>query len=540
MIEIIHSTNLNYMKRTIVSAAIAVFTAVGAFGQNATVTIHTQQGSQKINKEIYGQFSEHLGSCIYGGLWVGEDSKIPNIQGYRKDVFEALKALKVPVLRWPGGCFADEYHWRDGIGPRDKRPSMKNNNWGGTIEDNSFGTHEFLNLCEMLGCEPYISGNVGSGTVEELAKWVEYMTSEEGTPMANLRKQNGREKPWKVKYLGVGNESWGCGGNMRPEYYSDLYRRYSTYCRNYDGNRLYKIASGASDYDYDWTKVLMERVGHRMDGLSLHYYTCVGWTGSKGSATQFDNDQYYWALAKCLEIEDVIKKHKKIMDEKDPKGKVGLLVDEWGTWWDEEPGTIRGHLYQQNALRDAFVAALSLNVFHRHTDRVKMANIAQVVNVLQSMILTDQKGTGHMVLTPTYHVFQMYTPFQDATFLPIDIESKTMKVSKAYFKDKADKDAGERTLPLISASAAKAKDGSIVLALTNVSLDESETLDIALQGCTAKTVSGRILTSKNVADYNDFTNPDKVAPADFRDAKLKKGVLTVKLPAKSIVVLTVK
>ena len=519
----------------ILTVSLAMATTVNA--ENTKATLHADQGKSTINKEIYGQFAEHLGSCIYGGLWVGENSPIPNINGYRKDVFEALKALQIPVLRWPGGCFADEYHWRDGIGPRDKRPSMKNNNWGGTIEDNSFGTHEFLNLCEMLACEPYISGNVGSGTVEELAKWVEYMTSEEGTPMANLRKQNGREKPWKVKYLGVGNESWGCGGNMRPEYYSDLYRRYSTYCRNYDGNRLYKIASGASDYDYDWTKVLMERVGHRMDGLSLHYYTCVGWTGSKGSATQFDNDQYYWALAKCLEIEDVIKKHKKIMDEKDPKGKVGLLVDEWGTWWDEEPGTIRGHLYQQNALRDAFVAALSLNVFHRHTDRVKMANIAQVVNVLQSMILTDQKGTGHMVLTPTYHVFQMYTPFQDATFLPIDIESKTMKVSKAYFKDKADKDAGERTLPLISASAAKAKDGSIVLALTNVSLDESETLDIALQGCTA---SGRILTSKNVADYNDFTNPDKVAPADFRDAKLKKGVLTVKLPAKSIVVLTVK
>ena len=528
------------MKKQILTI-VALWGTLCASADNVVATLHADQAGAKINKEIYGQFAEHLGSCIYGGLWVGEDSPIPNINGYRKDVFDALKALQIPVLRWPGGCFADEYHWRDGIGPRQLRPSMKNNNWGGTIEDNSFGTHEFLNLCEMLGCEPYISGNVGSGTVEELAKWVEYMTSESGTPMAKLRKENGRERPWKVKYLGVGNESWGCGGNMRPEYYSDLYRRYSVYCRNYDGNKLYKIASGASDYDYKWTEVLMDRVGRRMDGVSLHYYTCVGWKGSKGSATQFDKDQYYWALAKCLEIEEVIKKHKAIMDKTDPEKKIDLLVDEWGTWWDEEPGTIPGHLYQQNALRDAFVASLSLNVFHRHTDRVKMANIAQIVNVLQSMILTDQKGTGHMVLTPTYHVFQMYTPFQEATFLPIDLESEKMDIAKAYFKDQATgKNAGTRPLPLLSASAAKTQDGSIVVALTNVSLDKNEKIDIQLEGCTAKTVSGRILTSKNVADYNDFEHPNVVAPREFKDAKLKKGTLSVKLPAKSIVVLTLK
>ena len=526
------------MKKMIFTAFMAMAAATGMAADDVKATLHADQPGAKINKEIYGQFAEHLGSCIYGGLWVGEASAIPNIQGYRKDVFEALKALQIPVLRWPGGCFADEYHWRDGIGPRSQRPSMKNNNWGGTIEDNSFGTHEFLNLCEMLGCEPYISGNVGSGTVEELAKWVEYMTSEEGTPMANLRKQNGREKPWKIKYLGVGNESWGCGGNMRPEYYSDLYRRYSTYCRNYDGNRLYKIASGASDYDYNWTKVLMERVGQLMSGVTLHYYTCSGWTGSKGSATQFDNEQYYWALAKCLEIEEVIQKHKAIMDQADPKHKVDLLVDEWGTWWDEEPGTIPGHLYQQNALRDAFVAALSLNVFHRHTDRVKMANIAQVVNVLQSMILTDQVGTGHMVLTPTYHVFQMYTPFQEATFLPIDVQTETMQVSKAYFKDSKDK--GQRPLPLVSATAAKTASGSIVIALTNVSLDQDQQLDIQLDGCQAKQVTGRILTSKRADDYNDFEHPDKVAPREYKDAKLKKGVLSMKLPAKSLVVLELK
>ena len=314
------------MKQQILSAALAFAFALPACAQDAKVTIHANQGTEKIHKEIYGQFAEHLGTCIYGGLWVGPNSNIPNTNGYRNDVLQALKDLKVPVLRWPGGCFADEYHWKDGIGPREKRPSLKNNNWGGTIEDNSFGTHEFLNLCEILECEPYISGNVGSGSVEELAKWVEYMTSEEGTPMAKLRKENGREKPWKVKYLGVGNESWGCGGNMRPEYYSDLYRRYSIYCRNYDNNKLYKIASGASDYDYNWTKVLMDNVGDRMDGLSLHYYTCSGWDGSKGSATNFNDDEYYWTLGKCLEIEDVVKSIATSWTKKTPRSKLGCSL----------------------------------------------------------------------------------------------------------------------------------------------------------------------------------------------------------------------
>lgn len=499
-----------------------------SFAEDTKIILHTKQNVGTIHKELYGQFAEHLGTCIYGGLWVGNNSSIPNINGYRKDVLHALQDLKVPVLRWPGGCFADEYHWMDGIGPQDKRPKMQNNNWGGTIEDNSFGTHEFLNLCELLGAEPYISGNVGSGTVEELAKWVEYMTSDGDTPMANLRRKNGRQKAWKVKYLGVGNESWGCGGNMRPEYYSDLFRRYSVYCRNYDTNRLYKIASGASDYDYNWTKVLMDNVGNRMDGLSLHYYTVKGWSGSKGSATKFLNDEYYWTIGKCLEIEDVIKKHCSIMDKRDPQKRIGLLVDEWGTWWDEEPGTIRGHLYQQNTMRDAFVAALTLNIFHRHVDRIKMANIAQVVNVLQSMILTDMKGNGHMVLTPTYHVFRMYQPFQDATALPLEISCDSIKVRE------------NQTIPTIFSSAAKTKDNSIVVSLANISLDKSQDIDIVSDLSTINNITGEILKCKNISDYNDFEHPQTITPHVFKDMKIKKNIIKIKIPAKSIVVLNIK
>ena len=499
-----------------------------SFAEDTKIILHTKQSAGIIHKELYGQFAEHLGTCIYGGLWAGNNSSIPNINGYRKDVLHALQDLKVPVLRWPGGCFADEYHWMDGIGPQDKRPKMQNNNWGGTIEDNSFGTHEFLNLCELLGAEPYISGNVGSGTVEELAKWVEYMTSDGDTPMANLRRKNGRQKAWKVKYLGVGNESWGCGGNMRPEYYSDLFRRYSVYCRNYDTNRLYKIASGASDYDYNWTKVLMDNVGNRMDGLSLHYYTVKGWSGSKGSATKFLNDEYYWTIGKCLEIEDVIKKHCSIMDKRDPQKKIGLLVDEWGTWWDEEPGTIRGHLYQQNTMRDAFVAALTLNIFHRHVDRVKMANIAQVVNVLQSMILTDMKDNGHMVLTPTYHVFRMYQPFQDATALPLEISCDSIKVRE------------NQTIPTIFSSAAKTKDNSMVVSLANISLDKSQDIDIVSDLSTINNITGEILKCKNISDYNDFEHPQTITPHVFKDMKIKKNIIKIKIPAKSIVVLNIK
>lgn len=491
----------------------------------AEVTLKPAEDAPVIPKEIYGQFAEHLGTCIYGGLWVGKDSKIPNVEGYRQDVLEALKALKIPVMRWPGGCFADEYHWMDGIGDPALRPRMVNNNWGGTIEDNSFGTNEFFNLCEMLGCEPYLSGNVGSGSVEELAKWVEYITAQDG-PMAKLRKENGREKPWHLKYLGVGNESWGCGGNFTPEYYSDVYRRYQTYCRDYNGNHLYKIASGASDYDYNWTDVMMKNAGRYMDGISLHYYTVLTWSGSKGSAIKFNDDDYYWTLGKCLEIAPVIRRHCDIMDKYDAKKRVGLLVDEWGTWWDEEPGTVRGHLYQQNSMRDAMVAALSLNVFHTFADRVRMANIAQIANVLQSMVLTrDDK----MVLTPTYYVFKMYTPHQDAKFIPLDIVTEKRDVRD------------NRQVPVVDATAS-VRDGKYCISLVNTDLEQEAYVTVNLKDIITapktKDIKGEILTAKSIDDYNDFGQPEKVSTRAFDAVKVKDGKMTVKMPSKSIVTLT--
>lgn len=488
-----------------------------------TLTLKMDSARNTISKHIYGHFSEHLGRCIYGGIWVGENSSIPNTNGFRNDVAAALKKIQIPNLRWPGGCFADEYHWMDGIGPRDQRPKIVNTNWGGVTEDNSFGTHEFLNYCELIGTEPYISANVGSGTVEEMAKWVEYVNAEGESPMANLRRKNGRDKPWNVKFWGVGNESWGCGGNMRPEFYADQYRRYATYCRNYGDNRLYKIASGASDYDFNWSEVLMSQVGRQMNGLSLHYYTVKGWRGSKGSATQFTEEEYMFILDKCLGIEPVLQKHIAIMDKYDPEKKIGLMVDEWGTWYDVEPGTNPGFLYQQNTLRDAFVAALTLNIFHKYADRIHMANIAQIVNVLQSLILTDNEK---MVLTPTYHVFDLYQVHKEATFIPFEIQTDQYVL-------------GDKKVPAVSATASRSANGAINISLVNVDPTKSRTITCQVPNAKGKKTSGRLLTSDKVQDHNTFDNPNKVQLKDFAQYKWKGDQVTVELPAKSIITLTI-
>jgi alpha-N-arabinofuranosidase len=487
--------------------------------------INADQGKDVISKHIYGHFSEHLGHCIYGGYWVGEDSPIPNTRGIRNDVVQALRDIQIPNLRWPGGCFADEYHWMDGVGPRNERPKMVNTHWGGVTEDNSFGTHEFLDLCEQLECEPYISGNLGSGSVEEMSKWVEYITFDGESPMSNLRKQNGREKPWKVKFWGVGNESWGCGGNMTPDHYSDLYRRYATYCRNYGDNRLYKIACGANAADYNWTETMMKNVGRQMQGLSLHYYTIpTGDWGKKGSATQFDETEYFNTISNTLFMEELLTKHSTIMDKYDPQKHIGLMTDEWGIWTDVEPGTNPGFLYQQNTLRDAILAAINLNIFNAHCDRVKMANIAQTVNVLQAVILTDNEK---MLLTPTYWVYYLYKVHQDATRLPISFTSDKYELNG-------------KTMNAVSVSASKDTSGKIHITLVNIDPNKAQTIETELRGATAKKVSGKVLTSAKINDYNSFDKPNTVSVKDFKTAKLSGGKLNISLPAKSVVMLEIE
>ncbi|MCH5314302.1 MAG: alpha-N-arabinofuranosidase [Eubacterium sp.] len=484
--------------------------------------INPNQKISKINKDIYGHFSEHLGRCIYDGLFVGKDSKIPNVNGMRTDVVNALKDMGIPVLRWPGGCFADEYHWKDGIGPVENRKKMVNTNWGGVVEDNSFGTHEFFELCEQLGCDAYINGNVGSGTVQEMNEWVEYMTFDGVSPMAELRKKNGREKPWKIKYFGVGNESWGCGGNMDPEYYGCLYKRYNSFVKNYDPeNRIKRIACGPNVDDYHWMREVMIKVKHQAQGISLHYYTIPGDTWeNKGSATQFDTNEYYKTICKAYRMEELINQHITVMNSVNPQQWVNLVVDEWGTWFDVEPGTNPGFLYQQNTMRDAIVAALTLNIFNKHSDRIIMANIAQTVNVLQSVILTE---ADKMVLTPTYHIFKMYKDHQENTLI-----GSYITTDKVQTKD------NKYSCPNLIESASVDENGVIYSTITNVSASKSEKIKCQIADTKVKSIKAEILTG-DIHDKNDFENTDAVKTVEFTDFRKLSDGFSATIPPCSVV-----
>lgn len=474
---------------------------------------------------MYGQFAEHLGTGIYEGMWVGPESKIPNTKGWRNDVVGALKELHVPLVRWPGGCFADEYHWRDGIGPRDKRPVKVNTNWGNVTENNAVGTHEFFDLAELLGAEVYINGNLGTGSVQEMSEWIEYMTSPSKSTLAELRRKNGREQPWKVDYFAVGNEMWGCGGNMKPDHYADLYKNVTTFLRAPKEYRPQIIASGGHTDDVKWADVLTREVKNDMAGVSFHYYTIPTgkWEG-KGAATGFPESQWFSTMQNTLRMDKFIRANKAVMDKNDPQKKVGLFVDEWGTWYDVEPGTNAGFLYQQNSLRDAVVAALNFNIFHQHADRVRMTNIAQMVNVLQAMILTDK---DKMLLTPTYHAFRMYVPFQDATSLPVAV------------KNNGKYSVGNASVPQVSASAARGKDGKLYVALVNTDPNKATDVTVNVGGAGAGKLTGQLLTATAMDAHNTFAQPEAVKPTAF-NAQASGGKLTVKLPAKSVVVAAVE
>ncbi|MCE4566819.1 alpha-N-arabinofuranosidase [Maribellus sp. CM-23] len=503
------------LKPLLITMLVACISA--SWGQSK-LTLHPEQSNTKISKDIYGHFAEHLGHCIYGGIYVGEDSEISNVRGFRDDVIGALKEMKIPVLRWPGGCFADTYHWKDGIGPRENRPSIVNVNWGNVTEDNSFGTHEFLDFCELIDADAYININVGSGTVQEASEWVEYVTSSNLSPMTELRKKNGREEPWNVKYWGIGNENWGCGGNMSPEYYADLYKRFATFTH---GN-LYKIACGPSEGDYNWMDVVMQKTARNrglMQGISLHKYTIQtrNW-GDKGNATGFGEKEWFETLHETLDMETLVTRHSTIMDKYDPGKRVGLIVDEWGNWFNVEEGTNPGFLYQQNSLRDALVAGVNLNIFNNHADRVKMANIAQMVNVLQAVILT--KG-DEMVLTPTYYVFKMYNVHQDANLVPAHIET-----GKYSYEGKS--------VPKVHASSS-VKDGVLSVTLCNLDPNNSEQVEIVIPGNEYASATGQIVTAEQLNDYNDFGKNEKVSIKAFSVVKPKGGKLSVNLPSKSVV-----
>ncbi len=490
--------------------------------------INPNQKEAIINKDIYGSFSEHLGRCIYEGIYVGENSKIPNVNGMRKDVVKALKEMGLPVLRWPGGCFADEYHWKDGIGKKSDRKKMINTHWGGVTEDNSFGTHEFFELCRQLGCDSYVNGNVGSGTVQEMSEWVEYITFDGVSPMAELREKNGSKAPWKLKYFGVGNESWGCGGNMDPEYYGCLFKRYNTYCRDYKaGEHILRIACGPNVDDYHWTKEVMDKVKNYADGISLHYYTLPtnNWH-RKGSATVFDGNEYISTICKAYRMEELISNHIAMMDSVAPWKKMKLVVDEWGTWFDVEPGTNPGFLYQQSTMRDAIVAAVTLNIFNKHADRLLMCNIAQTVNVLQSVILTDGKK---MVKTPTYYVFKMFKEHQNNTLLGSFLTTEKL----------VSKNDGNKEFPQLVESASMDENGVIYSTIANTSDTKKAKIKCQLADTKVKSIKAEIITEECHA-LNDFDKDEKVFIKEFTTFRALKDGFTAEIPACSVVKFTIE
>jgi len=512
------------MKSIFISAC---FLLVGlSASAQQSIILRANEADKVISKNIYGHFAEHLGRCVYDGFYVGEgNTTIPNKDGVRTDIIEALKKLKVGNLRWPGGCFADTYHWQDGIGPKANRPKMVNVWWGGVTEDNSFGTHDFLNMCEAIGTTPYLAGNVGSGTVKELSDWVSYVNFDGVSPMSTLRKQNGREKPWNVTLWGVGNEAWGCGGNMTAEYYANVYRQYATFMTDWSNtSKLFRIASGANGGDYHWTEVLMRDIPHHMlDGVALHHYSVINWN-NKGPATDFSEELYFGTLKSAWYMEELVTRHSTIMDKYDPKKKVALIVDEWGGWYNVEAGTNPGFLYQQNTMRDAMIAGMTLNIFNNHADRVRGANLAQTVNVLQAVILTKD---AKMILTPTYHVMEMYNVHQEAKLVPVSVKSN-------------DYVFGKEKLPAVTASASIDQNNVTHISLVNIDPKNPQEITLNAMGASYKSITGRVLTSARMTDYNTFEQPDKIKPASFSGAQLKGSTIQVKLPPCSVVVLEVK
>lgn len=517
------------LKRIAASVVAAVAALAGAEAPagtlQASATLNVDQSGPRISKYVYSQFSEHLGGGIYDGIWVGKDSAIPNVRGIRSDVVAALRAIKTPLVRWPGGCFADEYLWRDGIGPREDRPVRRNNWWGGSPESNAFGTHEFMDFVEQVGAEAYVAINLGSSTPSVMREWVEYMTSPGADTLAQERRRNGRDQPWRVAMWGVGNEAWGCGGHMTASHYANELRRFSTFLHRSGDPPSERVATGPSGGDTAWTEVLMRDAGDALDAISLHYYTLPTgkWEG-KGSATGFTEQEWVKTFAETLKIEGFIQQHVAVMQKYDPANRVGLYVDEWGTWYDVEKDTNPGHLYQQNTLRDAVLAAANLNIFHRHAERVRMSSIAQTINVLQSMVLTEGKD---MALTPTYYTYKMYLPFQDATSLPLELASPDTRI-------------GDVTIPTLSASAARGGDGRIHLGIANMNPRDDVRLHVNLQGVTPRRLHGQRLTSARMDAHNVPGEPEQIAPAPYTGGRVLENSLELLIPAKSVVVVTVE
>ncbi len=505
--------------------------AASSATQRVSILADTEIGL--IRPEFHGQFAEHLGSCVYGGLWVGKNSRIPNTNGYRKQAVDYLKELGVPVLRWPGGCYADDYHWRDGIGPVEGRPKRVNIWWGGYVEDGSFGTHEFIGLCRLLGSEPYLAGNVGSGTPEELEHWIEYCNQPSGSTLAEERAKNGSPEPFQVKYWGIGNENWGCGGNMRPEVYADHFRRFANYVKEYGGTRPFMIASGPNGNSVTWTRGFMDGLqGGRPNAIGMHYYEGGGFVDV---ATSFTVEHMNAQLAQYALVEEAIVQQRGILDGYGRGRRINLMVDEWGVWdkIPEEDEKRYGKLWMQSTMRSAVAAGLGLNVFNRQADKLYMCNIAQIVNVLQSMLLTDGPEGEHCVRTTTYYAFSLFKPHRGKTSVRTETPDAT---PLPPFQ----RGAAVGPSPL-SVSASKDKDsGQLVVTLVNPRADADWHIDGTIRGVTAKSATAQILHDPDLNAYNSFDQPDRLVPRSHPVRVEGGGRLIMDLPRLSVATVTIQ
>ena len=468
-----------------------------------------------IAPNIYGVFAEHIGGVIYDGIWA-PDTK-DNVEGFRREIIEKMKAAKIPLVRWPGGCFAEIYDWKDGIGPRENRPTRVN--WwtghDGRYEPNEVGTDEFLRFCELTETEPYIAANITTTTPLNIRDWIDYTNSPAGTTtMAKLREANGHKEPYNVKLWGVGNETWGGGGYMTPEYYAMEYRRYSEIMNN-TSKGLELISSGANAADYSWTRRMMNEIGNpKMSGMSFHYYC-----GTAGTATEYTDAQWYELLAKAARMEELINKHWAGVVAYGMEGKGKLCIDEWGCWHPGGSGPSAGYnlFEQQSTMRDAAVSALTLNIFNKHCDKIMLATVAQLVNNLHCLFLS---GGENCVCTPTYHIFDMYKGHQGAQ--SIDAIAECAKC--------------ENGLDALSVSAS-VKDGTLLVTAANLTADQDLTVKLeAFGGEMAKEAGITILGDGDIRAYNDFEHPDRVKPVTTTGAW--DGTVTI--PRGGVAAITVK
>jgi len=500
--------------------------------QKVDVIVNEKIGT--ISPYLHGQFAEHLGELIYPGIWVGEDSKIPNLGGIRKHIVAALQPLHLPVTRWPGGCFADGYHWRNGIGERARRPLRINYYWGMAPEPNTFGTHEFMAFCRAIGTEPYFTGNAGSGSPQEIGDWVEYCNFVGDSSLSQERRENGSAEPFDVKFWAVGNENWGCGGRMDPESYAATYTRMRTSMFDYSGTAVHGIACGASGNDWVWTRKVMDYFKNKhwnhlgtVQSLAAHFYC-----GTAGTATEYTSAQWLELLARSAAIEGIITGHRAIMDEFDPQRNVNLIVDEWGTWHPVESGKPGSGLYQQNTMRDACVAALTLDIFNNHADKIYMANIAQLINVLQALLLVQE---DRCIKTPTYLIYDLYQPHKDAQAVRLVSHADVISDGGASAEFCRDQFIDRSLVALQAAQgSASVKNGVLCITVVNTHPEQALDLEIALTGGMLGDVEIVRLVNNDIHAHNTFANPDAVTLSEPQTSHVDGSTMHVQLPAASV------